>query len=390
MRLRSEVDVETVEGMQALSRWLPAGWRDKCRELGAFSRARAIKSELDLLRLLFAYVILRKSFPELALWARDRGIAELAYPSLWERFVHSVKFLTWLLESLLASVALPPGEAGLFVPLDATTFSLPGSTKRDWLVHAAWADGGFRVLKLSKAKGKGNGESLRRFEEMPAPAVALTDRAYGTPPQLARWQELGKRYISRFTWNNLPIYEVREGGEPVDPEQWLKDLSPGEYRERWAWVRPQGKGAFAVRIVVVRLDPGRAAHNRRKAYQLSTRKGHTPRRVTLFLAEFLTLVTNLKEEELATRAVCEAYRWRWQIELAFKRFKSSTLIRRLVNQKADMVRVYLCAALCLWLLTERMAQHSAFFPWGCPLGDGDTSGNRRPSPPAEVYLGTLA
>jgi hypothetical protein len=373
MRRKAQVDLETELGVEALSRWFPEGWREKCRELGAFRRAREIKSELDLVRLLFAYVILRKSFPELALWAQDRGIADLKFPSLWERFARSLEFLRWLLDRLLVRVAPSPG-AGVFVPLDATTFSLPGSTKRDWLVHAAWAEGGFRILKLSPATGPGNGESLRHFEELPAGAVALADRAYGTPPQLARWTALGKSYICRFTWNNLPLYNDREGREPLDPQHWLAERPPGAPCECWAWVRPRRDPPFRVRAVVVRLDPAHAETNRRKARQLSTRKRHTPRPATLFLAQFVTLVTNLEEQELDARAICEAYRWRWQIELAFKRFKSSTLIRRLVNQKPEMVRVYLYAALCLWLLTERMAHDSAFFPWGCPLAGGDETG----------------
>ncbi|MFP3089728.1 hypothetical protein LQZ21_05315 [Treponema sp. TIM-1] len=43
---------------------LPEGWQAKAKELGAFERAREIKSPEDLLRLIFLYLTEGKSFAE--------------------------------------------------------------------------------------------------------------------------------------------------------------------------------------------------------------------------------------------------------------------------------------------------------------------------------------
>ena len=86
------------------------------------------------------------------------------------------------------------------------------------------------------------------------------------------------------------------------------------------------------------------------------------------MADFVTLATNVDAQKASTVTIADAYRWRWQVELEFKRFKGTTGVRRLVNWKDDMVRCYLLALLAVWLLTHKIARSGAFFPWGYPLG----------------------
>ena len=85
-------DVESAAGMASLTAWLPEVWEQKMADLNAFERKCKIKSPLDLLTLIFAYVVLNKSLPEMAVWASDMGIAEMTYPSLWERYNRASNF----------------------------------------------------------------------------------------------------------------------------------------------------------------------------------------------------------------------------------------------------------------------------------------------------------
>ena len=93
------------------------------------------------------------------------------------------------------------------------------------------------------------------------------------------------------------------------------------------------------------------------------------------MAQFITLATNLSETDVTKESVTEAYRWRWQIEREFRRFKSTTYIRKLVNHKDTTVEVYLLAAMVAWLLAHRIAQQKTFFPWGYPLRKGYRTGD---------------
>jgi len=298
----------------------------------------------------------------------------VAIYSIWERMQEMVVFLRWLVGDMLSQI-VSPVESGLaLAPLDATTFSVPGSNKRDWLLHMVWMQGQLINIRLSKARGEQTGESLKYLDDAPQNAVMMGDRVYGTPTGLAHAMKKGMRYIVRFTWNHLPLFETAECTTPIEPEQKLKSMTCGEIQEFNAWVKGTDTEAFPVRIVVVKKDQKSADKALRLCAYESTRKGHTPRKITLFMAQFITLATNLSETDITKESVTESYRWRWQIEREFRRFKSTTYIRKLVNQKDTTVEVYLLASMVAWLISHRIAQQKTFFPWGYPLRKGYRTG----------------
>jgi len=372
---RENIDVISDDGWSELLAWLPEGIEEKMRDTGAFTRSRKIKQPTDLLRIVLAYPVLNKSLPNLSRWASEKGIADLSFISIWERMQEMVVFLRWLVGDMLTQI-VSPVESGLaLAPLDATTFSLPGSKKRDWLVHMVWMQGKLVNIRLSKARGERTGESLKHLDNAPQNAVIMGDRVYGTPTGLTHALKKGMRYIVRFTWNHLPLFETAECTTPIAPEQKLNSMTCGEIQEFNAWVKGTNTEAFPVRIVVVKKDKQSAEKALRHCTYESKRKGHRPKKITLFMAQFITLATNLSETDVTKESVTEAYRWRWQIEREFRRFKSTTYIRKLVNQKDTTVEVYLLAAMVAWLISHRIAQQKTFFPWGYPLRKGYRTGN---------------
>lgn len=365
--LHQKITIENENGWHTLLAYLPPGWKEKMRETGAFTRAREIKTPEDLLRIIFAPPVLQLSLPDLSRWAAEMDLAHLAFPSLWERLQKCVSFLRWLIGMLLIDNMEPPSGGLILAPIDATCFTLPSSKKREWMLHLVWANGMPIRALLRKAAGKGTGESLRNLDNLPSEAVRIGDRAYGTPPQLAHAFENNQKFIVRFTWNNLPLFADKEQKIPLDPESLMGDMRPGETREWTAFVRPKGKKPFPIRVVAVRKTPEIAARSAHRSRTDSTRKGHTPRKITLFLSHFVTLATNVPFEQADTLAIADSYRWRWQIEREFRRFKSTTHVRRLPNHKDDSVEVYLLALLAAWLLAHHIARQSSFSPWGVPL-----------------------
>lgn len=369
-----KIDVINDDGWSELLAWLPEGIEEKMRETGAFTRSRKIKRPTDLLRITLAYPVLNKSLPNLSRWASEKGIADLSFISIWERMQEMVVFLRWLVGDMLSRI-VSPVESGLaLAPLDATTFSLPGSNKRDWLLHMVWMQGQLVTIRLSKARGDQTGESLKHLDNAPHNAVIMGDRVYGTPTGLTHALKKGMRYIVRFTWNHLPLFETAECTTPITPEQQLSGMQCGEIQEFTAWVKSVHNEAFPVRIVVVKKNKQSAEQAVRHCVYESHRKGHTPRKITLFMAKFITLATNLSETDVTKESIAEAYRWRWQIEREFRRFKSTTYIRKLVNQKDTTVEVYLLASMVAWLISHRIAQQQSFFPWGYPLRKGCRTG----------------
>jgi len=367
---RENIDVISDDGWSELLAWLPEGFEEKMRDTGAFTWSRKIKQPTDLLRIVLAYPVLSKSLPNLSRWASEKGIADLSFISIWERMQEMVVFLRWLVGDMLSRVVSPVESDLAFAPLDATTFSLPGSNKRDWLLHMVWMQGQLVNIRLSKARGEQTGESLKHLDDAPPNAVIMVDRVYGTPPGLTHALKKGMSYIVRFTWNHLPLFETEECTTHIAPEQKLNSMKCGEIQEFNAWVKGNKTEAFPVRIVVVKKDKQSAEKALSHCTYESRRKGHMPKKITLFMAQFITLVTNLSETDVTKESVTEAYRWRWQIEREFRRFKSTTYIRKLVNHKDTTVEVYLLASMVAWLISHRIAQQKSFFPWGYPLRKG--------------------
>jgi hypothetical protein len=360
------IDVIDDDGWAELLKWLPECTEEKMREMGAFVRSRKIKCPTDLLRIALAYPVLNKSLPELSRWASEKGIADLSFISIWERMQEMVVFLRWLVGDMLSQIVLPVESGLTLAPVDATTFSLPGSCKRDWLLHMAWMQGQPTTMRLSKARGEQTGESLKYIEDAPQNAVVMADRAYGTPSGLNHAMKKRMKFIIRFSWSLLPLYETPECKAVINPEQKLFSMKCGEILEFTAWVKNK-KESFPLRVVVVKKDKESSEKALRHALYESNKKGYTTRKITTFTTQFISLVTNLSETEATKENIAEAYRWRWQIELEFKRFKSTTFIRKLVNQKDTTVEVYLLAALVAWLISHKIAQQKSFFPWGYPL-----------------------
>jgi hypothetical protein len=363
--------VGTDDGWRDVLNWLPAGWEQKMLELRAFVRARDVKSASDMLRITLAFAVLGRHLEGLGAWCEEKKIASCSFVALWRRLARVVPFLEWLVGALLRERVTPPVGCLVLAPLDATTFSLPGSRQRDWLVHLLWAAGEVHNVRVTKARGKGSGESLRHLDDLPSEAVVVGDRAYGTPPGVAQAVRQNRRFIARFTWNNLPLYHDREGKQRVAARTALGGSRVGEVVEFEAWVRARGEKPARVRIVAVRLSSSKAAAARKRSMQESKRKGHRPDPTTGFTAGFVSLATNVEVREASAETVADAYRWRWQVELEFKRFKGITGVRRLVNWKDEMVRCYLLALLAVWLLTHKIARSGAFFPWGYPLARDD-------------------
>jgi len=363
------VDVMSDDGWEDILSWLPKDVDEKMRANGAFTRSRKIKKPTDLLRIVLAYPVLRKSLPDLSRWAAEKGIADMSFISIWERMQEMIDFLRWLVGEMLSSFVVPTESSLALAPVDATTFSLPGSKKRDWLLHMVWMHGQPVSIRLSKARGKNSGESLKHLEYLPESSVIMGDRAYGTPPGLAHAMINGMLFIVRFTWNNLPLFETRECKKRILPEKKLSEMKCGEILEFTAWAKGKNTDPFPLRIVVVRKDKQSAEKALRQSTYESRRKGHTPKKITLFMAQFIVLATNLSEKDVAKESITEAYRWRWQIEREFRRFKSTTYIRKLINQKDNTVEVYILASMVAWLLSYKIAKQKSFFPWGYPLSD---------------------
>ena len=89
---------------------------------------------------------------------------------------------------------------------------------------------------------------------------------------------------------------------------------------------------------------------------------------TLELAGYVCVLSNVPSTLLSPEDLLEVYRFRWQVELVFKRMKSLLHLDELPAKDPDLARAFiyskLLAALMLEDLTDRYLD---FSPWGYSL-----------------------
>jgi IS4 transposase len=338
---------------------------------GAMTRKREIDSATKLLRLALVYGYCGMSLRESAAWARMQDVADLSDVALLKRLRNATKWLGHLLGLKLAERASAPSlhtSARYRIRLvDATCISKPGSRGTDWRLHV-----GFDLSTLSidhiELTDQTGGESLTRFIFSPGELI-VGDRGYAHRAGLHAVVKAKADFLVRIAWRNLPLQHPSK--KPFDllaALRTLRDGVPGEFPVLVAPSSSDGLPAIASRLLAVRKTESAATHARQEVLQEHSRKSRNVDPLTLEAAGYTFLLTSLPAEALPVHEGLELYRFRWQIELAFKRLKSLLELDRLLAKGPALAQATLFAKLLAALLVEDLTEHFlAFSPWGYRL-----------------------
>ncbi len=213
----------------------------------------------------------------------------------------------------------------------------------------------FTDLRLTGADG---GEGFSRFSSARGD-LAIGDRFYAKPPSLQHVLRSGADFLVRVDWNSMRM--VTADGARLDLASIYARMAPGETSEIAVFVtgRNEGQGRkprrlFPARLIVFRQHEEATA----RAVRLAQRQ-HGKKRsdmalqpMTLASARFLMVLTSLPADKTGAAEALAAYRLRWQVELAFQRWKSGLGIDRLLARDPAMARSWLLSHLVLPLLIE--------------------------------------
>lgn len=344
------------------------------KEMGALRRKRGVRKASDLLRLALVYSLCGFSLRQTAAWAQVSGVAELSDVALLNRLRGASGWLGHLVAVKLAERAPPPppsssGDLRRLRLVDATCISRPGSSGTDWRVHLGFdlARVAIDSIELTEVSG---GETLTRFDWAPNDVV-LGDRGYAHRRGFHAVVDAGADFIVRLNWQNVPL--LTADGMEFDVLHFLRQLPDATVRDSEVFVAPSKKPdipSFPARVVAIRKSEPAAAEARKKVLQERSRKSRQVDPRTLEAAGYLFVLTSLSAEQLSAADVLRLYRFRWQIELAFKRMKSLLALGDLPARDPPLARAFiygkLLAALLLEDLTERFLD---FSPWGYRLGE---------------------
>lgn len=357
--------VAEFENWEILSAFLPEGWAEQARHLGAIRRARYISDPAVVLRVLLIHLATGCSLAETAARARASGLAQISSVGVFKRLRAAEAWFRWLAQQMRGAAEMPMAVTGRRLrAVDATSVSEPGSTGTDFKVHYVvnLADLQCDFFQLTDIRE--GGETFRRVPVM-AGDIMMGDRVYAAPPGVSHVVNAGGDVIVRLNRAALPLYT--RNGTRMDLLPRLRLLQGKAVREYAARAQNTNGNWISGRLIALRqsVEATRWAHKRMLRRAQRSRLNVTTE--ALEFAGYFMVWTTLPKTVSAAQ-VLEFYRLRWQIELVFKRMKSILGLGHLPKTDPLSSQAWLEGKLFVGLLIERMI-HTAesFFPWGYAL-----------------------
>lgn len=340
-----------------VAKHLPPGFdfEATARLRGAFLRPREVKSATALFRLAMAYGGCGMSLRETCAWAAAVGLADLANPSLLERLCKAAPWLGDIVAALIShQVQQAPVKrwAGYRLrALDGTSISEPGADGITWRLHVGYnlATGQVDQITLTDVH---EAENLQRLVYQPGDIV-LADRGYAYARHLRPVIDAGAHFIIRMGWNALHL--SKPDGEPFDLFAVLAEQTSEEGEVAVCLDDGSAAKPLPLRLVIRRKSDEQAEAEKKRLIKQASRKGKKIDPRSLQAAHYILLLTALPADVFPTTDVLALYRFRWQIELAFKRMKTLAGLDQLEAKKPELAQAWIFAKLIAFLIAEQNA-----------------------------------
>jgi hypothetical protein len=351
-------DVDTV--FEDLLQDLPPETGQMAREFKAFTRARKIKTPVQLLRLVLLYCGLDQSLREVA--GHLTLLAErMTESAVAERLAACRPWVRALLPRLLGRPvldALPPQRR--FLVIDGSGVQAPGARGTQYRLHLCMDLVTLTFTSVAMTD-KHTGESLRHFPLGPGD-VAVADRGYGHPATIVQTVQRGADVVLRLNPHNVPV--THRDGTPMAWHAVLGRPPAAPVSTLPVQLAVAGAAPVPLWVHAAPLPEAQANKARRVCRQQRRKQGHQPAPQTLFLAGWVLVVTTLPPTLLAGPTALALYRVRWQIEIAIKRWKSVLDVDLLrARYESPLADVWLHGKLLYVLLLDHRLRRTMGEQW---------------------------
>jgi IS4 transposase len=177
--------------------------------------------------------------------------------------------------------------------------------------------------------------------------------------------EGGAELVLRLHPKSFPLED--HAGAPIHLLNWCRQVNRQRPIERFVWFQHNRK-RYRLRLCALRKSQTATERARKKQRGKASRMGRQLDPESVALAEYVLVVTSLPAKVWPTARVLKLYRYRWQVELVFKRLKSLLGLGHLPKTNDHSARSWLQAKILTALLVERAMHEARFFsPWGYAL-----------------------
>lgn len=360
---------ELPEDWKIVRSWLPADLDAEARKHGFLRRARGLQDAEAWLRLFLMHVMGGLSLQQTIVRAEELAMAKISAVALFKRLCTAEAWLRSLCAHVLGEqrrrlgLHCWPWEKSLRV-IDATDVQEPGSTGTKLRLHYSIQLPALACDHYELTDHHG-GEKLGRFGFAPGQWV-LVDRGYSHRSGVSHVLEARAEVVMRW---NAAIFPLENADQTAfKPLAWVRKLPARKAAQISLFFR-HGSERFAVRLCAVRKSRQATERTLRKMADKARRNGTKEMDPTSQeLAGYVLIVTTIDAGELALDEVMELYRYRWQIELYFKRLKTLLDAGHVPKSNDTSAKGWMQAKMLSALLLERiMLEAGLFSPWGYRL-----------------------
>ena len=352
---------------KVITPFFPKGWQASELVSPVLKGNRKLKDENLLMRILMLHVAKGYSLSETSVRSEiglGISISSVGIMNALQRSEEWFKSLCSLLFKEQEGSSLP-SQKKIMRLVDGTIVKEAGKTGSQWRINYSFSLPDFRCdyFDLCPAKGKGNGESLQRYDVSKDDCI-IADRGFSTFAGINHIKSQGGDVIVRVNTRTLPMYT--NAGEKFDLLEKRRTLkSAGKYTESTVTIRnSDGSEKLSGRVCIIRKDRD-AAKLAQKKIKRAAEDQKSIKPETLEYAKYIIVFTTLNSDEYSTQEILEWYRVRWQIELSFKRLKSLAGFGHIPKHDPASSRAWLYGKLFFGMLIEKMIRYAqTISPWG--------------------------
>ena len=346
---------------------LPAGWEKDAAELCVMKGMRQDKSLLNTMRVLMIHIGTGASLRETALRGRIANLCNMTPAALYHRLIKLGPLFERLCQRIVDNNnSLQNNDEYRFCIVDGSEVREPGPTGSAYRIHYSFMLPHFRCnyLKVTPNRGKDVGESLKKYP-VHSGDMYIADRGYCRTNGLFHVERNGGHFLVRYLPSSVPLFsDNKETRFPLENK--LQTLQNTGDAKAWnCYIRnPESKEMLPVRLCVIRKDPDSIRRSQLRAREKSNKNNTKIQDKTLFFNEYIMVITTFPIQDFSLHKILEIYRWRWQIELVFKRFKSLLALGCLPKTTDESSKAWIHGKMLLALIIERTSICGcSFSPW---------------------------
>jgi len=354
------------DNIRLLMKHLPAGYEAASKETGAMRRSgRVLRSPSDLMWLLLTHLAQGQTLSNMSALSASSGLGSLSDVAFMKRLINCGGWFKHILRELspscVADYLKPAGFGGYrLLAVDASRVS-SGVSKfsKPWLLHFA-----LDVFTLTSHEFKitelGTGETLANFTATKGD-LFLGDRAYATKNGISHCLAGEADFILRLRFG---AFSMRlDSGEEADLLKLLNRARENEAVDIPVHVdlSGYGLGKRRLRVCAVRKSEDAIEKAMRSIKKKDQKRQCVRSDGAKQFGEYIAVITSLPGSISADK-VLSAYRFRWQVELYFKRLKSLMEAGEVPKKRAECMEAWLNGKMILAILFEILLSKLDFSP----------------------------